>query len=191
MKKSSLKMAAMAALLTLPLNVAAENVPAEVKQAIPDAEKVGSGRLNYLFFDIYDATLFAPEGTYEKGEPVALQLNYLRSLDSKELVDETMGQFDKNGYKDSPNRAKWQETLERLSQPVKPGTKVTGVYHADGTSQFYQNGQPTGKVTDVAFNDAFFGLWLKNPPAVPMKLHQQLLGKQVDKADNAPPSKRR
>ena len=51
-----------------------------LNQHIPQPEKVGEGSLTYLFWHVYDATLYASEGQWQPEEPHALSLTYQRSL---------------------------------------------------------------------------------------------------------------
>ena len=47
-----------------------------IRGFVPNAQKVGEGRLTYLFWDVYDATLYAPAGAWDNDKPFALQLSY-------------------------------------------------------------------------------------------------------------------
>ncbi|HDZ34840.1 MAG TPA: hypothetical protein ENH67_18590, partial [Pseudoalteromonas sp.] len=43
--------------------------------------KVGEARMEYLFWDVYDAVLFTPSGNYSAGtHPIKFKLTYLRCL---------------------------------------------------------------------------------------------------------------
>ncbi|HCD79966.1 MAG TPA: hypothetical protein DEQ81_08050, partial [Alphaproteobacteria bacterium] len=44
---------------------------------VPDAELVGEARFKVMFFKIYDAQLYAPNGRYSAGNPYSLRLHYL------------------------------------------------------------------------------------------------------------------
>ncbi|HEY8941891.1 MAG TPA: hypothetical protein VIM59_16970, partial [Cellvibrio sp.] len=44
--------------------------PAETVQAsVPGAALVGRGVLSYAFWDVYEATLFAPDGVWNSNQP--------------------------------------------------------------------------------------------------------------------------
>ena len=159
-----------------PLAAAAETLPAPVEQQVPGLEKSGEGRLNFLFFDIYDAELFLPEGGYSPEKPFALRMNYLRNLSKDELVENIIDQLKKHKPYDSETLKKWEQTLINLMPSVKEGTEITGLSLGDGTSQFFRGNEKIGTVTDKSLTRAFFGLWLDNPPAVPERLRAQLLG---------------
>ncbi len=47
---------------------------------VPGAALVGSARMRVMFWDVYDANLFAPAGEWQPGQPFALSLDYLRTL---------------------------------------------------------------------------------------------------------------
>ena len=66
----------------------ASSVPELVTSAIPGAAKVGEARYSYLFWDVYDARLFAPQGKWQPQESFALALTYLRDFDGANRVDD-------------------------------------------------------------------------------------------------------
>ena len=57
--------------------------------------KVGEARMEYLFWDVYDATLYTPSGILycPKQTPVKFTLTYLRDFDAKDIVKATNEQW--------------------------------------------------------------------------------------------------
>ncbi len=68
---------ALPAALALPGRLLADTLP----EIMPTAKKVGEARFKVFLFKIYDAELFAPDGSFDRKGPYALRLNYL--LDAK------------------------------------------------------------------------------------------------------------
>jgi hypothetical protein len=61
--------------------------------AVPDAELVGQGRLKFLFWNVFDASLYAPDGTWSRDEPFALSVPYLRDPEfSRRFFDIWLGE---------------------------------------------------------------------------------------------------
>ena len=52
----------------------------ESTEYVPEAQLVGEARMTYLFWKVYDARLYAPEGKWQPTQPFALELKYLRKL---------------------------------------------------------------------------------------------------------------
>ena len=74
-------------LFLAPLSVHAQNAPAEILQAMPTAQAVGTGTKTYLLMDIFTAVLFAPDGQWRPDAPTALRLTYHRHLSGKLIAD--------------------------------------------------------------------------------------------------------
>ncbi|MFM8462740.1 MAG: hypothetical protein ACKOA0_01345, partial [Burkholderiaceae bacterium] len=85
----SLPSAVLIVLSTTPRTAVAN--AATVKQMLPEASVMGSGSFRWLGLKLYDASLwvdrsnFNPE-TWQRA-PLALELNYARSLDGKRIAD--------------------------------------------------------------------------------------------------------
>ena len=47
-------------LVVLSKNVLAQSVPDYVTKQVPEAQVVGNAMFTYMFWDVYDATLYAP-----------------------------------------------------------------------------------------------------------------------------------
>ena len=80
---------------------------------VPDARKVGEGRLTYFFWDIYDAALYAPRGVWTNSPPFALQLSYLRAIPGKDIADRSAEEMRKQGFNDFTTLAVWHQKNAR------------------------------------------------------------------------------
>ena len=55
---------------------------------------VGQAKMEYLFWDVYNAKLETPSGSYQFGQhPSKLTLTYLRDFDAKDIVKATNEQW--------------------------------------------------------------------------------------------------
>lgn len=129
---------------------------------VPQAREAARQRVSFAFIDIYDATLYAPSGQYEKGQPFALSLTYLRSIPGKKIADHAVMAMRKQGLTNERRLAQWHERMARIFPDVEPGMTLTGISDAKGNVSFYKNGQSIGTIKDPEFEQYFFGIWLNN-----------------------------
>ena len=146
-----------------------------LKRYIPAAEKVGEGRLTYLFWDVYDATLFAPMGEYNQDKPFALRLSYLREIEGKTIADRSAQEMREQGITDEVKLATWHAQMRKIFPDVREGINLYGVKTEDGRVIFYKNEEKVGEVNDPQFTEAFFKIWLNEDTKVP-SLRKKLLG---------------
>ena len=160
--------------LTAPVGAYAN--PSYVAEHVPQAQKVGEGRLNLLFWDLYDAALYAPNGQWQKDAPYALELKYLRSFKGKDIVNATIDEFVRMDIHNPDLLNPWKDALLPLIPDVDTGDSIIGIRTANGHTRFYHNGTHTGTVTDPRFADHFFDIWLSKQTRS-LYLRNQLLGK--------------
>lgn len=142
---------------------------------VPNAEKVGEGRLTYFIWNVYDAELYAPDGKWEKDKPFALRLSYLMNLDGGDIADRSIEEIRKQGFDDEEKLKMWHTQMKRIFPDVNETTTLTGIYKANGETAFYENGYGLGRISDPEFGRYFFDIWLGEQTSAP-KLTQQLLG---------------
>ena len=146
-----------------------------VRQHIPNAEYVGEGRLVYLFFDVYDATLYAPGGDWSEEEPLALSLDYLREIDGKKIADRSLEEMERLSGADKTVLNEWYQDMLQIFPDVVDGSNITGILSPSGESIFYFGGQEAGRVKDPEFGKYFFAIWLSPETSSP-DLRRKLLG---------------
>ena len=142
---------------------------------VPQAETVGQGRLRVVFWDIYDASLYAPKGKFQEGRPFALQLSYLRAISRKEIADHSISEIRRQGFDDEIRLADWHTQMMQIFPDVAPNTSLTGVYTSNGQTIFFDGNKEIGRIQDSEFGKRFFNIWLGQQTSVPM-LRKQLLG---------------
>lgn len=141
-----------------------------------DAPKiVGQARLTMFFWDIYDASLIAPQGKFAMEQPFALELKYLRSFDGKKIASRSVDEMRKLGMDDEVKLAKWYQEMQDIFPNVKKGEMITGVVDKNQISHFYFNDKLLGKVHDKEFSRWFFSIWLSEQTSEP-EMREQLLG---------------
>ncbi|MCE2597068.1 chalcone isomerase family protein [Motilimonas cestriensis] len=142
---------------------------------VSDLKKVGSGQMEWLFFSLYDASLYSETGTYQSNRfPIALQIKYHKQIDKKHLLEATQEQWQHLGI-DNKQQNDWLMLLNQIWPDVNSGDELTFVVQADASNMFYFNNEPIGKIEDGAFSAAFLAIWLSENTSRP-KLRQQLIG---------------
>lgn len=146
-----------------------------LKQHVDTPKEVGKARLKFVFWNVYDATLIAPNGSYEQQKPFALALEYLRDFEGEEIASRSIDEMRKLGMKDEVKLAKWYQEMQALFPNVKEGEIITGVVDSAHVSHFYLDDKVLGKVHDKEFSTWFFNIWLSEDTSEP-KMRRQLLG---------------
>ena len=167
-----------AMLMAVSLFVWALPVSAEfsiAKYYMPNAGKVGEGRLRFMVWNVYDTTLYAPNGQFNTQEPFALSLRYLRSFSGEKIAERTVQEMQTQGVSDESQLSQWLEQMTLIFPDVIRGDAITGVYTADGNVMFYLNTQRIGEISDQTFAKRFFDIWLAENTREP-SLRKSLLG---------------
>lgn len=150
-----------------------------MKQVLPDATVIGSGSFRWLGLKLYDASLWAARTNFNPDQwqnaPLALELNYARSLEGKRIADASIDEMKKLGIGNPTQHKAWGDAMRQLFPDVDKTTQLTGVYIPGQATRFFRNGAPIGEVADPAFGPAFFAIWL-HPNTTAPKLRTALLG---------------
>jgi hypothetical protein len=154
------------------LPTVASDIP---RKYIPDAQEVGKARLTYLFWDVYDATLYAPKGKWSEQAPHALTLSYLLELEGKKIAERSVEEMQKQGFKDKKKLADWQVQMEKIFPDVKKGSQLTAIFTLGQETRFYKNNrQFIGSVADPEFGVQFSNIWLSEKTSEP-EMRKELL----------------
>ncbi len=147
----------------------------QIDTYVPAAKKVGEARMTYIFWNIYDITLYAPQGIWQQDKPFALKLSYLRSLDGKKIADRSAEEMRKQGFTDKVKLAAWHAKMREIFPDVDKGIALTGINTEAGEVVFYKNNAEIGRIKDPQFSHVFFGIWLNEKTSAP-DLRRKLLG---------------
>ncbi|WP_208999179.1 chalcone isomerase family protein [Roseibium sediminis] len=147
-------------------------------QTVPNARLVGEGQMRFLGFRIFNAQLFAPEGTYDPRQPFALRLTYLRDFKGTAISSQTIEELQRLGVTDKARLTDWKNQMDTIFPNVKSGQTITGVRTKGGQTEFHFQGRKIGTISDRDFTRVFFDIWLgtrtKNP-----SLRARLVGQQT------------
>ena len=146
-----------------------------MRNYVPDIAVVGEGRLTKLFWDIYDARLYAPHGKWNSNKPFALEISYIREIRGKTIADQSIKEMRTLGFNNEIKLASWHSQIKSIFPDVKTGSKLTGIYTTNKETVFYSGDDRIGVIKDPEFGRLFFGIWLDRNTTAP-RLRNQLLG---------------
>jgi len=156
-------------------SMADDDIPIEVRQHVPDANLVGEGMFTFYFWDVYRASLYAPNRNYDHAKPFALRLTYQRELEGKKIAQRSIDEMKKQGSLSNDVAETWLSKMESIFPDVSEGDVLTGIAINKEETQFYFNGEYIDAVQDSDFTSRFFDIWLGNKTSEP-KFRKLLLG---------------
>jgi Chalcone isomerase-like len=169
-----------AALLAAPrVHAQASAVPPEVAAEVDGARLLGKGLLRFLGLRVYEARLFVPAaapGEDWAAAPLALELQYARSLEGAKIAERSLTEMRRQADIDNAKSARWVTAMKQVFPDVKEGDRITGVLVPGMGARFFINGQMKGDIRDPEFARLFFGIWLSPKTSEPA-LRDALLGK--------------
>ena len=161
------------AALSLPLFATAQSVAAPWQ----GLRTVGQGEMRWLWFKLYDATLYSESGRYELGRyPQALTLTYARAIEREDLLSATAAEWQRLGLGSETDRERWLGRLAALWPDVGAGDRLTFYVDSAGVGHFWWQDKPLGSLADPQFSAAFLAIWLADnsrDPALTRRLRGQ------------------
>ena len=128
-----------------------------------EQQKVGQTRLSVLFWDVYDARLFTPSGSFDweqrKQQRKTLILDYLRDIKATDLVDKTAEEWERLGLSHE-DQQQWLDTLNQMWPNIKEGDCLALVETEQGYANFYQGDKLLGTIENETFTEHFLAIWL-------------------------------
>ena len=143
------------AMLTLP-GVARGDALADI---MPTAKRVGAARFQVLFFKIYDAELFAPNGDFSRTGPYALRLTYLIDAKKDRIISSTVKEMRRQKAASKSVIDSWIPLMERHFIAMDKGGQAGFIHTGDGRL-VTANGRVISEVVNAAFITALMDVWL-------------------------------
>jgi len=140
--------------------------------------EVGSARLRWLIFRIYDATLWTPSGRFQgldSDQPKALEISYLRDISAERILEITAREWARLGIGDESDRRRWISQLRGILPDVSRGTRLVAMVLPDGRTRFFDRDGGLGEITEEGFGQRFLAIWL-HPDARAARLRRALIG---------------
>ncbi|OJX13100.1 MAG: hypothetical protein BGO77_02230 [Caedibacter sp. 37-49] len=142
---------------------------------VPNASVVGRGKLSYIFWDIYEATLYAPNRQWNPTKPFALLIKYYQEIDASDIANITVQERHKQGFTDEEKLAAWNAEIRAFLPNIKDGTVLSAACPLGKQTILYQGNQMIGLIKDDKFARLFFGIWLGERTSEP-ELRRAVLG---------------
>lgn len=142
---------------------AARTPSAEVSAELPQAAWVGTSRMRFFGFDIYDAQLWAAPGFRASdytSTPFALELSYLRNLDGRAIAERSLKEMRRAGTFTPDQETRWLSAMQDAFPDVRNGDRITGMHQPGRGARFWFNGKLRATIADTEFSRHFFGIWL-------------------------------
>lgn len=159
---------------------AREELHRELRSELPSVRQVGTAKLRFWGFDVYNATLWAApdfKPTQYAQHSFALDLAYLRSLEGSAIAKRSIDEMQRLGNINPQQAQAWQAAMAGLFPDVKAGDRITGLHRAGSGAAFWVNGKAKGEIKDVEFAQLFFGIWLAETTSEPA-MRRALLGQR-------------
>ncbi|WP_394175763.1 chalcone isomerase family protein [Thalassotalea litorea] len=144
-------------------------------------QKVGEAQLKVLFWDVYLAKLFTPNGDFASNahgvaHPLRLHLTYFLDIEGEKLAEETKKQWRKMGFKHAQNQP-FTEQLAAIFPDLKEQDSLAIETNHTGQAKLYHNQQLIHEFAPSIQVDQFLAIWLSEKSTRP-KLMKQLTGQQ-------------
>ena len=140
------------ALLIAALLIGLQGAQAEVlDRLVPDAELVGEARFKVMFFKIYDAQLYAPNGRYSAGNPYSLRLHYLINAKKGRIVSSTVKEMRRMKAASNAQIESWVPVMDSAFIDMPKGSHADFIHTSDGRLTLVADGEiittPLGTAT--------------------------------------------
>ena len=140
---------------------------------VPTFKLIGTADMKWLWFDIYQAKVLTPTGTYKPNQwPLALNLLYKRSITAEQLIQSTIDEWKRQAI-DYP--VEWLSILRDIWPDIAPKDQLILYVDRASISYFFYNGKFIGSIKDPLFSTAFTAIWLSKNTLKPA-LRNQLIG---------------
>ncbi len=152
--------------------------PAELAEPMPGARLQGSGRLRFFGLHVYDARLWtaaAAVGPDWAAAPLALELDYARSLKGTLIAERSLKEMQRQGEIDPADATRWLAAMSSCFPDVQAGDRLTGLLLPGRGARFFFNGAARCEIAEPDFARLFFGIWLAPQSSEPA-LRLALLG---------------
>lgn len=139
--------------------------------------KVGEAKLKVLFWDIYNSSLYNRTGVYLEGQyPLVLQIDYLRDVDAKDLIERAQDEWLKLGVT-REMFTNWIPLLKNIFPNIKKGDTLLLSVCEEQRSEFILNGLSLGNISDQSFGGNFLSIWLDEKCSFP-SVRNKLIGRK-------------
>ncbi len=167
--------AVLALLLAMAPPAVARGLPPAVAEVAGALQPVGEGEMRWFGFKLYDIALWVGRAEAPDAQRL-LEIRYARSIPAERLVDTSIDEMRRMGWRDETRLARWRDDLRRALPAVEAGETLIGLHQPGKGARFWHQGRPTAVIADAEFARAFFDIWLGERTREPA-LRARLLGR--------------
>lgn len=152
--------------------------PPEVLEALPGAQRIGSGQLRFFGLLVYEARLWGLadfKAARYATQPFALELDYARKLDGPAIAERSIAEMQRIGTFTEAQHRQWLALMMQAFPSVVAQDRLVGTHDGKGGVRFFHNGRLTAELVDRRYAQLFFGIWLAEQSSAPA-LRQALIG---------------
>ena len=149
---------------------------ANINESIEQAQlsAVGTGELTWWGIKVYDATLYAQDGSYHPDRPHAIRITYQLKFSREQLARKSLEEIERI-FGTQPDRDALFQQLQTVFRDVTPGDHILGIHYPGQGAEFYSEDVLLGRIEDERLAAAFFSIWL-DPETREPDLRAQMLG---------------
>lgn len=141
--------------------------PPELRGAPEAAEKVGDTSFGFLFWNVFDASLWSPDGAFNWDKSFALALTYRRTFTAESLTEKTIEEMARISGNPEASYADFARSFLACIDDVGPGDRITAVSIGPTATRLFLNGQSRCDLERVDLRRDFFSIWLSDDSLFP------------------------
>ncbi|OWY28191.1 hypothetical protein CEJ42_16380 [Herbaspirillum robiniae] len=132
------------------------------REALPEAQALGSGEMTWFGLRIYRATLWSAQRPFDATRTFALQLHYHVGIGKERLVSTSIDEMARigKGLIAADVLERWRTELNDAFVDVAAGDELIGVYLPMQGMELHNQRRLLAKINDIELANAFFGIWL-------------------------------
>jgi hypothetical protein len=153
-------------------SMAATEVPAEVRAAIQASKPVGQATFSWLFWDLFEGSLWSNGGKFSWDQPFALSLTYRTEFSATELTEQTTSELDRLTSWPDETLAAFAGEVAKCMADVSDGNRFTTTGAFPDRVVLYLNGQQRCSLEKPGLRGQFFRIWLSYNSKFPAKSRQ-------------------
>jgi hypothetical protein len=141
--------------------------PVEIDRQGMNLQHAGSGSVGFLFWQFFDADLWATNGRFSWDQPLALSLTYRTDFSARELTDSTIEEMARiNGWP-KDRLSGFRSEIAPCMSDVSDGDRFTAASPAPDRIVLFLNGDERCDLSMPGLRRAYLNIWLSENSRFP------------------------
>ena len=162
--------------LFLSSKVFAAEVPQVVAKNFQTPFLIGSSRLNFIGFKVYDIALWSEDKNFSYNKKFAIFIRYDMNFSKEDLAKKSIEEIERLHVLSSEERKNYLMQLTKIFSSVKKGDEKLAIFSPNQGVEMFYNNNSTGKLTNPKLAKLFVDIWLDEKGSYP-KVTREILGK--------------